>query len=228
MEVSAKKLSEYIRLVNAFPYIEEPTPFDIDCTPFINTKSHLRKSIKKDELDYAITWEYRNLGHGEFKYASVNGHGQTLEFFNEIQDGYTPPDWVVKRAVEDRDRQYKRDNKDAYIPLYEEANFVHKLIYRGFIPRTVNGRFTPYDNWFGVSAYSPDLTLKRGKKFVKMSLQGVSIPFDIPEDRAIELAPIFKERACRYMCFVDGDNMLYETFTGELPSNEFITEFSKQ
>ena len=113
-----------------------------------------------------------------------------------------------------------------HTPTYENANFIHKALIMGFEPYPKY--FNPNDNWFGVSAISdkghtPDAKLTRGNKKIILSLQGTYMPF--PKEITPQWESLAKQIALKYLGFYEGDQIKYETWFGNLPSNEFIERF---
>ena len=119
--------------------------------------------------------------------------------------------------------KHRSNNPDYYIKTYEESNWVAKSIYRGFTSDIKD--FNPYQNWFGVSVpitlgLYPDAVLKKGNKTIHLSLQGISMP-----SAPLELKKISKAVACKYVALWDGNNLVHESWTGLLPSNELLENF---
>jgi hypothetical protein len=110
-----------------------------------------------------------------------------------------------------------------YIQTYDEANWVHKCLYKGFKEVGYAKELKPYRNWFGCSLYSPDRILKRGDKTITLSLQGIYTRFD--HDALDRYKEIFKECAVKYLCFRNKDEIVYETWTGKLPDIDFVEDF---
>jgi hypothetical protein len=104
----------------------------------------------------------------------------------------------------------------------EQSNFVQKALDYGF--QTPDKKpFKTNDNWFGISLYHPDAVFLKGDRKIIMSLQGIYTPMNVPEKyREIE-----KKCKLQYIAFVESDNIIYETFTGEIPSIEFVDNFIK-
>lgn len=103
----------------------------------------------------------------------------------------------------------------------EVTNFIGKAISMGFKP--TNKDFNSQSNWFGVSKQHPDALLCRQEdsKIIRLSLNGIGMPFP-STDKAMELA---NEGGCKYLCFTENDEELYSNFFGEIPDEEFITNF---
>lgn len=120
---------------------------------------------------------------------------------------------------------HQREFPEYYVQTYEEANWVHRALYRGFKNRAWGSDFiNPYDGWFGCNVLftkdkSPDVELFRDKKVITLSLQGL---YTKPTHLYRE---IWNKVGIRYICFTDKDEILHESWTGELPTQEFIEEF---
>lgn len=113
---------------------------------------------------------------------------------------------------------HKLMHPEYYKQTYEEANMTHKFAYRGFNwHRPVDF----YSNWFGCSVYEPDLIFTRDQKKIVMSLQGMAMPKPTrDEDWAL-----IKAGAAKYIGFSENGKVMYESWSGNLPSNEFIENF---
>lgn len=118
-------------------------------------------------------------------------------------------------------RQHKTDFQKYYIPIYEEANFTHKALIRGFEGNEKN--INPYNNWFGVSTYVPDMILRKGEKKIILSLQGMHMP--MPKNKIEGWDEVAKQCGLKYLAFFNGDKTEYETYFGQLPNDEFIEQF---
>lgn len=120
---------------------------------------------------------------------------------------------------------HKNNFPQYYVPTYEEANWVHRAIYKGFKNRAWGREdIDPYDGWFGCNVLadktkSPDVELFRGCKVITISLQGLYTK------NTNEYRELWDKRAIRYLCFKDGEKELHETWTGQLPTMEFIEAF---
>ena len=135
----------------------------------------------------------------------------------------------LMRGLQEKVRQHKRNFPQYYEPTYEEANFSHKALIKGFVP--FPEYFKPYDNWFGVSAcayqgYTPDAILTRGDKKIILSLQGMAMP--MPKEKIEGWDEVAKECNLKYLAFINGEKTEYETYFGQLPSAEFIEQFIAQ
>lgn len=131
----------------------------------------------------------------------------------------------ITRELEEKFRQHKRSFPQYYFPTYKEANFTHKALCKGFT--TINDDFDPYNNWFGVSLYSPDVNLVRENKRIVLSLQGFLMRIPKPEENIQGWHEVSKQRSLKYLAFMDDNDIKYETFFGNLPDEEFIEQFIK-
>lgn len=116
-------------------------------------------------------------------------------------------------------------------------NFVKQLIEAGFIEQGQKRLLEimpnkknhipkwwddyPYDrHWFGLCIDHPDSYFRKDNKIVYLSLQGISMP--TPPKEYDEL---LKSRSCRYICFKNGKEIIYETFSGEVPDEKTVDYF---
>ena len=163
---------------------------------------------------------------GEFELK--NGHGEVFFVYNETNEQeikdfkykmlqeYNKKTW--DRVFDKRNREQEYDDA---LP-YDSLNFVDKAIRMGFETEDKKKPKTN-DNWFGVSKYHPDAWLKRGEKTIKLSLQGMSMPLNIPE-QYFEFA---KKRDLKYIAFYENNHIIYESWTGEIPSFSILDKFLK-
>jgi hypothetical protein len=118
-------------------------------------------------------------------------------------------------------------------------NFIQKILEAGFVEQGQKELFEllphkerwipkwwenyPYDkDWFGVCIDHPDSWFcKDGfNGELQLSLQGVQTPKPNEEDKVL-----MENRACRYICIRIGDDIIYETFSGEIPPENIINQF---
>jgi hypothetical protein len=78
-----------------------------------------------------------------------------------------------------------------------------------------------FNGWNGVSRYHPDFVLINENKEATFSLQGVLTPLN---DFYKEL---FDTMSVKYICLKIGDEIIYETWSGEIPDKEIINKFLK-
>lgn len=111
-------------------------------------------------------------------------------------------------------------------------NFAELAIQNGFIPdrnvyhSKLDLSYIPYypnDNWFGVCTYYPDVILKKDNKKIHLSLQGFSMPQ--PNPVTDEWLNVAKSMGCKYLALVQDGKILYETYYGNLPDEQFIKDF---
>lgn len=153
---------------------------------------------------------------------------QRFDYLKTLDVRIELPDYTRKSQEAFNEYRFQYDSylihkimrPDLYEPTYDEANMTHRFIKRGFNP---SRGFNPYENWFGVSVYEPNLIFTRGKKAVLMSLQGMSMP--LPTSENTGTWELIKSRSCKYIGFKDGKNILYEDWSGNLPSQDFIENF---
>lgn len=103
-------------------------------------------------------------------------------------------------------------------------NLSEKLIASGFKPDTgTNSVFNPKNNWMGVSVYQPDVFFDKGNKTVHLSVQGLAMPTPSPMTK--EMLSLLQNRAARYIGFSIDRGKIYESWTGVMPTEEFINDF---
>lgn len=180
-----------------------------------------------NEKDYRIEYYLdRHLGYD--RHCARNESGQILHVFESKEQADSQIDLLrifareMLNAHNDRIMFHKRNNPEIYKPTYEEANFVDKALIMGFKP---NFDVKPYDNWFGVSAYCPDLVLIRGGKVITLSLQGSAMRIPKEDEMTPEILKLMQSVSCKYISFVNDGKYEYENFGGNLPSNEFVENF---
>jgi hypothetical protein len=73
----------------------------------------------------------------------------------------------------------------------------------------------PTSNWFGVSVYNPDWLVVIDKRvFITLSLSGMTCPYDERYDA------LFMTRSVKYIRIEFDRQVVWETWTGELPPAE--------
>lgn len=77
----------------------------------------------------------------------------------------------------------------------------------------------PTINWFGTSVYEPDTYFVKNDKVLLMSLQGITTPYNPKYDE------LFNSSSIKYIKMYTKDNVIYEDWTGNLPSKEIVKEF---
>lgn len=86
--------------------------------------------------------------------------------------------------------------------------------------------FNPKDNWNGLSLYQSDVIFKRGEKIVGMSLQGILVIFRLSElGDQNEYKELLNSCSVKWIGFKNGDNYVYETFSGEMPTEDIFNSF---
>lgn len=188
----------------------------------INTEAHKRKLVP-DRSDYTC---FTKIVNG--KYVLKNSNGNVLYTFKDEEDCKLKANAIgealysVYRLKQIDYETHLRNYPQYYVQTYEEANWIHRALYKGF-KIVGNDEINPYHNWFGCSLYSPDRVLQKDKKFIKLSLQGIvtRVNYQVSE----KYKELFENRAIRYLVFIDNEKIVYETWTGELPSNDFIEDF---
>ena len=80
-------------------------------------------------------------------------------------------------------------------------------------------QINPTCNWFGISVYEPDTYFIKDDKVMLMSLQGFATPYNGSYQE------LFKNGAIKYIRMQVKDKILYETWTGNLPSKEIVKQF---
>lgn len=88
---------------------------------------------------------------------------------------------------------------------------------------TSKDQISPKDNWFGASLYHPEVLLKKGDKQLFLSLQSFGMPYPkTKEDEAL-----LKSCSCKYIELRAGNEIIYQSWCGNLPSKEIEEEFLK-
>jgi hypothetical protein len=156
-----------------------------------------------------------------------NGQGDILYVFKNKEERHLKAQAmidilsIVYRKQEEEYLLHKRNNPQLYAPTYKEINFVAKALTKGFWSHPED--IDPNDNWFGTSRIKPDALLTKGHKQIKLSLQGISMPS--PDLQSSDIMALLNNCACKYLAFIDNGKILYQDWTGNLPSNEFIEKF---
>lgn len=226
MEISPEKVALYICLMSD----DSNDTLVVDTSNLINTQAHKRIQYP-DGLDYEF-YIKEVFHYGKETLAIWNKHDMIIEFVDDAKIAseklkeYNKYGDAIKRRIEDRVRHFQKVNPQYYVQTYEEANWVHKAVYMGFRVKYCGNRFNPYDNWFGVSKYYPEAVLLKGNKKIVLSMQGFLMPNTVYDNP--ELKPILDDMSCRYLGFSIAGEIVYETFTGELPDMDFIENFITQ
>lgn len=188
----------------------------------ICTEPYKRKLIP-DRADYSCfttkedgVWVLKN-GNGNVLYSFIDKSDCT-EKAQSIVDSLMELYFIKQREFEIHQTSYPQ----YYYKAYNEANWAHKALYKGFKESTGKD-FNPYHNWFGCSLYSPDRELIRDKKTITLSLQGMSMRN--PPIMTDGIKKIMDERACKYICFINEGSVVYEDWTGKLPEMGWIENF---
>jgi hypothetical protein len=199
----------------------------VDTSKLINTEANKRIQYP-DSRDYQFS--IKQVKHqGEDTYVICNGFDWYVEFekdevkAKDLLSNYKRYGREIKSRIEDRVRVHQRQNPDLYINTYEEANWVHKAIYKGFKVKANANSFNPYDNWFGASKNMPEYIMLRGGKKITLSMQSHLMPKEAFLNE--ELHPIFDSLSALYLSFAENGNIVYETYTGVLPEMDFIEKF---
>ena len=144
----------------------------------ICTESYKRKLIPKYS-DYQC---YTTCKQGQ--YILMNGSGDVLYYFKDENEKKENAQSIIDsifrlyRIKYDEYENHYRENPQYYIKTYEEANWVHRLLYKGFKEVGHSGSIDPYLNWYGCSLYSPDRCLGKQNKKIFLSLQGMYMRLD--------------------------------------------------
>ncbi len=197
-------------------------PFDR--TTLLNTQAHKRKLIP-DIADFSA---YSTAKGGQW--ILKNAKGLVLYGFKSESDKKEKAQAIINSLMElffEKDKEYRShylNHKHIYdVKTYEEANIIHKAIYKGFEACGYAKEINPYLNWFGCSLYSPDLCLKRDGKEIVLSLQGIYTRF--ADDTGMLYKELLANRAVKYLAFIDGGRILYEDWTGRFPNDQFLLNF---
>ncbi len=200
---------------------------------FINTEPHKRMQYV-DPNDFDLDY-YLDAHTNSERHCLKDKNGYIIHIFSSKEQADQQIDilkhfaWEIRRGLEEKVRQHKKEFPKYYIPTYEEANFTHKALYKGFTADVP--AFNPYENWFGVSVsivqgMYPDAILSRNNKQIILSKYGICTRTPLEtEEKYSEFKKLSKSGSIKYLCFKNNDQIEYETFSGELPSNEFIEQF---
>jgi|ERR1700733_4195499 len=197
---------------------------------YVNNLDANKRKIVPSWDDYIC---YTTMQNGKF--VLKNGRNIVLYTFSDEDDCKIKCQSIVDTLMNfywQKEKEYKKHcfhNPSFYLKTYEEANWTHRALINGFISDRPD--FNPYENYFGVSVPTShglyaDALLKRGNKHIILSLQGMMIPSSITFSEEIKI--LFKNRAVKYISFFVNDKMVYETFSGIIPSMEFIEDFIKK
>lgn len=110
--------------------------------------------------------------------------------------------------------------------MKNKESFTVKALNNGFkpFPEYFNGK----DNYFGVSTlcskgYTPDAIITKGNKQIAISLQGAFMP--MPKLITPEIQILLNNRSTKYIGFFIDKKAIYQTWSGEMPTEEFINNF---
>lgn len=149
-----------------------------------------------------MTWSY---------YINNNGNGRNYQFKNvKIYLAYR--DWVGENI-------YYNDFNKSFTGQFLSSGFdVYKMGITNIPSIGIEkySNFNPINNWFGVSKYTPDVMFVKDDKTITMSLNGLATPYN---EKYKEL---FETCSIKYIKVKQGDKILYEDWTGNLPSKELI------
>lgn len=171
------------------------------------------------------------------KWVLKNSKGDILFTFESEKDKCLKAQSIINvlfKIYRNKQKKYEihmRKNPQCYIPTYEEANWVHKAMYRGFEPLKHMEGFKPFDNWFGVSVYKPDVKLvKENGRSITLSLQGIYTRFKFDsvkeqQEHYKKYKELYENMSIKYICFKENKQIVYEDFTGKLPEMHFIEKF---
>lgn len=141
--------------------------------------------------------------------------------------------WKIYKAYREYGREYMDhfDFNMSFTGQFLKAGFETYGYYMSAI-RTEDGLYnniknsvwakkniTPTLNWHGTSVYAPDTLFIKGNKSMLMSIQGCSVPYNKDYDE------LFRNRAVKYIVLYDGDDKIYEDWTGNLPPKELVSKF---
>lgn len=160
---------------------------------------------------YIDDFSHPIIGNGK-----LQGFGTKKYEFKIFKIYWSYREWIreeIKRKdfEESFTGQFIKSGFEVYKSFFDQS----KCLY-GFVK---DKSFSPTLNWFGVSLYSPDRIFLKKEKKITMSLQGMIIPYNERYD------DLFKTKSCRYIKIQDGETILYEDWTGNLPDQELINNF---
>jgi hypothetical protein len=194
----------------------------------MNNEAHKRKIVPRALFFCTFT----TFCHKINKFVLKNAEANVLYTFKDNEEKKDIANKLIsviseiERVIKLEAYIHRVDNPTIYSHTYEEANFVHRAIFNGFDSKSL--RESPYSNWFGVSIYSPDAILLRNKdnKKIHLSFNGATYPLNKIQQNE-SLMKLARNRSIKYLAFIENGEAKYETFTGELPDNEFIENFIK-
>lgn len=173
-----------------------------------------------------------------------------FEYLKSLNVRVEIPDYSRKSEIEFKEYRFKMDSylihkgmrPDLYFQTYSEMNMTKRFMAKGFLSftyRVVAASFIGNEirgfqgfswvqhipdcnnNWFGNSVYEPDFLYVRNDKQILLSLQGMSMPIPNSENGLA----LLQANACKYIGFFSGGKTDYQSWSGELPTQEFIEKF---
>lgn len=116
-------------------------------------------------------------------------------------------------------------------------NFVQRIINAGFIEQGQKRllelmphkkawipewwkEYNTSTGWFGLTMDHPDAWFRKEDNELQLSLQGVQTPGNWSGHEVL-----MQNRAVRYICLKFGEQKIYESFSGEVPPDEIVSQF---
>lgn len=161
------------------------------------------------------------------KLSLKNGVGKLIYEFIDEEEKEKKSQGMIDALIKlyqikfDQSFLYEREHPNYYIKTYQEANWAHKSIYKGFIP--LDKEYNPYHNFFGCSAYDPDKMLIRGSKKIIISFQGIGTRVD--NFIMNKYKQIFDAMFVRYIGLFNNKETVFESWDGSVPKENIIESF---
>ncbi len=166
----------------------------------------------------------------------INGNGKVLYDFSGVEEKELYAQKMINVLFNLYHQKriefeiHRINNPDLYAPTYEEANFTHKAVIKGFEPSAKP--FNPYENWFGVSrscyaGQHNSIILRResDNKYIKLAFQFIFVWPDEPIE--IASSEVFRTGQGKYIGFFHNDEPVYQDWFGKIPEMNFIEDFIK-
>lgn len=112
-------------------------------------------------------------------------------------------------------------------------NWVAEIIKSGFNKtNSIKDHYDPYSHWYGVTKYQPDIRLEKDDKEILLSYSGTFMAMGINMRGMSSLSDeeriLVKTCNSRYVRISKGEDVLFETFMGEIPPQEIIAKIYNQ
>ena len=146
-----------------------------------------------------------------------NGLGNILYQFKDESErehkaqGMVDVMWNLYQKLQSEFWIHRADHPEYYYKTYEEANFPHRAVMKGFVSNKKD--YDPYTNWYGVSTYDPDIELIKDGKKIQFSLQGIGMPF--PEQPDENFHAVAKGIGLKYIGLFENKVPVYQNWYGQ-------------